>query len=360
MKPTSWLSCYSVLNTRQRLGLLEAKHQIVADWIQSTSQPCIVATTAFAEGFDYPHVRVVVNVDEPDSLISFAQQSGRGGRDGKGARSIVLLPSNWQPVSLVDVGAEESTQSAIRDASLGKRREKQATHRYLQGKQCFRTSLTEYLDPACYRRWCMVGDVPCAVCKACHEEPIPPPPPTQTESDIQERFTGAACIRRMRREEFAELARFREDLIAVRGSCLLCRGLGRQWDHPFSSCARRHEVFQERDRARRRHEQRGRRWIAPYTACFWCLNPQSVCSRGDPQVGRDMQQCDDKDVVLPLCYGIFHGVRGHRWLTERFGRRFDGIETFFDWLGQESQFGGTKATQATRVAAERLRDFQLF
>ena len=74
----------------------------------------------------------------------------------------------------------------------------------------------------------MVGDVPCAVCKECHAEPILARSPVQKENVAQERFTGAARIRRRRQEEFSELARFREDLIVVRGSCLLCRGLGQQ------------------------------------------------------------------------------------------------------------------------------------
>jgi superfamily II DNA helicase RecQ len=343
-----------------KIGTAEVKNQVVADWIQSKSQPCIVATAAFAEGFDYPHVRVVINVNEPDSLILFAQQTGRAGRDGRRAHSIVLLPAKWQTNDGVDAGVEGTEQSAIRDAGLGKGREKQAMHRYLQGEQCFRTSLTEYLDPACYRRWCMVGDVPCAVCEECHEEPVPSRAPVRNTDIVEECFTGAGCIRRVRREEHFELARFREDLIAVRGSCLLCRGLGQQWDHTFASCSRRHQMFKDRDRAQHRHKQRGRRWISPYTACFWCLNPQSVCRRADPELRGDGQHCEDKDVVLPLCYGIFHSPGGPRWLEERFGRRFGDIDAFFDWLGEESRFGGMKATQAARVAAERLREFWLF
>jgi superfamily II DNA helicase RecQ len=51
--------------------------------LQSAVRPYIVATTAFAEGFDYPHVRLVINMNEPESMVSFAQESGRAGRDGK-------------------------------------------------------------------------------------------------------------------------------------------------------------------------------------------------------------------------------------------------------------------------------------
>lgn len=343
-----------------KIGTAGVKNQVVTSWLQSTLQPYIVATAAFAEGFDHPHIRVVINVNEPDSLILFAQQSGRGGRDGVRAKSIVLLPANWQPTDFVDLEVEGGGRSAIRDPRLRERYERQAMHRYLRGEQCFRTSLTEYLDPARDRRWCMVGDEPCTVCKECHTEPVPPQAAAQKEGNSQERFTGAACIRRVRREEFSELARLREDLITVRGSCLLCRGLGQQWNHPFSSCTRRHEVFQERGQVQQRYQQRGRRWLPPYTACFWCLNPQSVCSRADSELGREKQQCEDKDVILPLCYGIFYSVDGPRWLEEHFGRRFSDISAFFDWLGEESRFGGAKAIQAIRVAAKKLREFWLF
>jgi hypothetical protein len=34
--------------------------------------PYIVAITALAEGFDYPHVRFVINIDELESLVIFA------------------------------------------------------------------------------------------------------------------------------------------------------------------------------------------------------------------------------------------------------------------------------------------------
>ncbi|KAK0840547.1 hypothetical protein LTS02_017155 [Friedmanniomyces endolithicus] len=45
-------------------------------WIQTPETPYIVATTALAEGFDYPHVRLVLNIDEPESLVILAQESG--------------------------------------------------------------------------------------------------------------------------------------------------------------------------------------------------------------------------------------------------------------------------------------------
>jgi superfamily II DNA helicase RecQ len=76
----------------------EEKKQILDRWTQASNTPHIVATTSLAEGFDYPHVRLVMNVDEPESLVIFAQEPGRAGRDGKRACSLVLLPATWEPL----------------------------------------------------------------------------------------------------------------------------------------------------------------------------------------------------------------------------------------------------------------------
>ena len=53
-------------------GTSVEKKQILDHWIQNPDTPYIVATTALAEGFDYPHVRLVINIDEPESLVIFA------------------------------------------------------------------------------------------------------------------------------------------------------------------------------------------------------------------------------------------------------------------------------------------------
>ena len=103
------------------------KQQILARWIEAAARPYIVATTALAEGFDYPHIRFVVNVNEPESLVTFAQESGRAGRDGSKAYLLVILPPTWEPQhEAAAIG--QLNASSRHDLSLRKHRDRQAVH----------------------------------------------------------------------------------------------------------------------------------------------------------------------------------------------------------------------------------------
>ena len=88
------------------------KGQIIARWMKSPAEPFLAATSAFAEGFDCPRVRLMINVNEPDSLVLFAQKAGRVGRDGERAYSLVLLPLGWEAVASAANGEVERLISA--------------------------------------------------------------------------------------------------------------------------------------------------------------------------------------------------------------------------------------------------------
>jgi ATP-dependent DNA helicase RecQ len=67
-------------------NVVRADHQ--NQFLQSSSA-LMVATVAFGLGIDKPDVRYVYHFDMPRSIDSFYQESGRAGRDGMAANSIV-------------------------------------------------------------------------------------------------------------------------------------------------------------------------------------------------------------------------------------------------------------------------------
>ena len=63
----------------------EEKEKVFGDW-RDGKEKWVIGTCAFGEGIDYGHVRNVIMVESPGSMVEFLQQAGRAGRNGhKGA-----------------------------------------------------------------------------------------------------------------------------------------------------------------------------------------------------------------------------------------------------------------------------------
>ncbi|KAK4552367.1 hypothetical protein LTR86_010381 [Recurvomyces mirabilis] len=132
------------------------KTVFLQEWTKDPQRPFLVATTALAEGFDYPYVRLAAIVDEPQDLMVFGQETGRIGRDGTKAYAVVYLPSTWK--ALPQPGHTPDLVSSLYDRSLWEQQNRLAVHRFLRGDQCRRTALSEALDDPQHRWWCMANE----------------------------------------------------------------------------------------------------------------------------------------------------------------------------------------------------------
>ncbi|KAK9334392.1 P-loop containing nucleoside triphosphate hydrolase protein [Lipomyces starkeyi] len=72
------------------------KKDTMDKWIRGELNFLFV-TGAFGQGIDVGSIRLVIHYRGFWQLIEFAQESGRAGRDGEPARSIVIVSPNWKP-----------------------------------------------------------------------------------------------------------------------------------------------------------------------------------------------------------------------------------------------------------------------
>lgn len=71
-------------------GLTQEEKSALQDWFYSTQEGILCTTKAFGMGVDKPDIRTVIHWDLPETLEDFLQESGRGGRDGGPAWSLLL------------------------------------------------------------------------------------------------------------------------------------------------------------------------------------------------------------------------------------------------------------------------------
>ena len=88
---SNWLQKCGVSADYYHAGLSSTERERKQDeWINNKIR-IIVSTNAFGMGIDKPDVRTVIHLELPDSLESYFQEAGRGGRDEEKAYSVVIV-----------------------------------------------------------------------------------------------------------------------------------------------------------------------------------------------------------------------------------------------------------------------------
>lgn len=320
-------------------GTWEDKERIVQAWLADPQQPAIVATSALGPGFDYPYVQWVLHVGAPERLSDFSQASGRAGRAGQPAMSLILLPDTWAPARH---GHETPDHAAM--------------ELYLAQKHCSRAVLSQFLDAPADWRWCMEGDTPCGVCRQVHAEPRPPGT-LYTLDPVPVRAVAGAVDEVLRQDYLRDqaLEQYERDLVVMRGTCLYCRAMGGAFAHAAGSCHRRWDWINVKKAVLQELAGRGRAWLQEYVACWRCFQPQSICRVADPE--HEESTCQYPDLVLPLCYGVYVRPGGADWIEQHFQRRFATVQAYMVWLGRTAAMEGNECIQANRVAAQAMSEF---
>lgn len=91
-------------------------------WTSNEGSRILTSTSCLGAGMDYPAVRMVVHWKLPRNLLDKEQESGRAGRDGKEAHSVVFWDPSDRGWALVSgqsaLGVEEQRQWASMDQCL--------------------------------------------------------------------------------------------------------------------------------------------------------------------------------------------------------------------------------------------------
>jgi len=106
-------------------------------------KPLVFATNAFGMGIDRPDVGLVVHYDNPRSLLGYAQEIGRAGRDGEDADCVTFFDEDkldasetYRKFSLPTVSFAESTHQRLKKAYFkkkeGKGRDEFSTSKFMR------------------------------------------------------------------------------------------------------------------------------------------------------------------------------------------------------------------------------------
>lgn len=115
----------------------ERKEQATARWTGG-SVKLLIATSAFGMGVDFPTVRLIIHRGMSRSLLAYAQEAGRAGRDGRKATVVTVTHPTWR-ANWIRRNIKSDEEKHAFDAA-------KEMDDFLKVKRCKRLLLQQYLD----------------------------------------------------------------------------------------------------------------------------------------------------------------------------------------------------------------------
>jgi len=110
-----WLTAQGVKAVAYHGKLAAKRRREIQDHFMNDRCQVIVATKAFGMGIDKPDVRLVLHYQFPDSVESYYQEAGRGGRDGLDVQVILLYQLEDKRIQSYFLGGKYPNRQEVTD-----------------------------------------------------------------------------------------------------------------------------------------------------------------------------------------------------------------------------------------------------
>lgn len=344
----------------------EGKARRLKAWVERGR--VMVATNAMGVGIDIPDIRGVVHAGQPRRLRDYAQESGRGGRDGLESEAVIVCRRG---------GARQTKDDEVEDG--GERRGREEMEEFIWGGGCRRVVLDRVMDGRVDRTGCEEGEERCDICEdkevsARIREGEGSDTGTEkavVEEQVEGIFTRENVILKRvqarRAEEGQEIYELRRMMEDWAGRCVVCKLRGAESEHGFWECRVGGADWTEvRVEAARLASGlfKGRK-LQEFSGCYrWgCGVPQAWCNSWEEAEGdggsyvrkQGGWQCQFRGVLVEGSMGLLAagkelgGDEVIEELMSEAGVDSEDLQSRYGWFGKKIRWGGIETNNLCRV-----------